>query len=66
MVKHGGERYGCQRKNSCRSTQTAKLKSVPPASGHTGVYFTTGSTKDATVFQDTIYKLARHVSTASG
>ena len=30
------------------------------------MYFTTGSTKDAAAFQDTVQKLARHVSTAAG
>ena len=30
------------------------------------MYFTTGNTKDAAAFQDTVQKLALHVSTAAG
>ena len=48
------------------STSDAKPKFVAPTSGHEDVYFTTGSTKDAAAFQDTVQKLARHVSTAAG
>ena len=48
------------------STSVAKSKFVAPTSGHADVYFTTGSTKDATAFQDTVQKLARHVSTTVG
>ena len=48
------------------STSDAKPKFVAPTSGHEDVYFTTGSTKDAAAFQDTVQKLSRHVSTAVG
>ena len=44
----------------------AKPKFMAPTSGHEDVYFTTGSTKDVLAFQDTVQKLARHVSTAAG
>jgi hypothetical protein len=33
---------------------------------HKDVYFITGSRKDAVTFQDTVQKLARHVSTTAG
>ena len=48
------------------STSVAKPKFVAPTSGHKDVYLTTGSTKDAAAFQDTVQKLARHVSTTAG
>ena len=67
MVKRRGERYKGQRKDSTsRSTSAAKLKFVAPTSGHENVYFTTGSTKDAMAFWDTVQKLARHMSTTEG
>ena len=43
-----------------------KPKFMAPTSGHKDVYFTTGSTKDAAAFQDTVQKLALHVSTVAG
>ena len=48
------------------STSDAKPKFVALTSGHEDVHFTTGSTKDAAAFQDTIQKLARHVSPTAG
>ena len=48
------------------STSDTKPKFVAQTSGHEDVYFTTGPTKDAAAFQDTVQKLARHVSTAAG
>ena len=38
-------------------------KFVDPTSVHKAVYFTKRCTKDATVFQGTVQKLARHMST---
>ena len=55
-----------RRESSGGSTSAAKPKFAAPTLGHEVVYFTTGSTKDAAGFQDTVLKLARHVSTASG
>ena len=66
MVKRGGERYTCRRKNSDRPTSSAKLNLVAPTSGHKDVYFNPGSTKDTTAFQNTVQKLAQHVSIAAG
>ena len=48
------------------STSDSKLKFMAPTSGHEDVYFTTGTTKDATAFQDTVQKLVRDVSIAAG
>ena len=75
MVKGGrggrGGRGGHHNRNrktgtSGASTSGAKPKFVAPTSGHEDVCFTTGSTRDAAAFQDTVQKLARHVSTAAG
>ena len=69
MVNVGrGGRYNRNMKKgaSGESTSAHKSKSVAPNSGHENVYFTTGSMKDATAFQGTVQKLARHVSTAAG
>ena len=44
----------------------ARPKFMAPTSGHEDVYFTTGSTKEAAAFQDTVQKLARQVSTDVG
>ena len=66
MVKHGGQRYRGRRESSGGSMLATKPKFVAPIVGHEDVYFTTGSTKDAAAFQDTVLKLARHVSTAPG
>ena len=56
----------CQTRSSGGSTSASKPKFVAPTSGHEDVYFTTGSTKDAAAFQDTVQEFARHVSTAAG
>ena len=69
MVKggHAGH-YNRNRKKgvSRESTSDTKTKFVAPTSGHEDVYFITGSTKDATAFQGTVQKVARHVSTTAG
>ena len=36
-----------------------------PTIGHGDILFTTGTTKDAAEFKDTVQKLARHISTVS-
>ena len=62
MVKSGrAGRYNRNRKKgaSRESTLATKSKFVAPTSGHEDVYFTTGSTKDATAFQGMVKKLAR-------
>ena len=66
MVKGGRFSRYRKRGTSGGSAPDAKPKFVAPTSGHEDVYFTTGSTKDAAAFQDTVQKLARHVSTAAG
>ena len=66
MAKAGRSNRYRKRGTSGGSTPVAKPKFVAPTSGHEDVYFTTGSTKDAAAFQDTVLKLARHMSTASG
>jgi hypothetical protein len=69
MVNKGGRggRHRNRKKGaSGESTSATKSKFVAPTSGHEDVCFTTGSTKDAAAFQDTVQKLARHVSTAAG
>ena len=46
-------------------TPTAKKKFTAPTPGYEDVYFTSGSTKDAAQFQDTVNKLSRCVGTQS-
>ena len=43
-----------KKRTSGGSTSDGKPKSVAPTLGHEDVYFTTGSTKDAAAFQDTV------------
>ena len=64
MARNG--KYRKVRKAGGDKPTTTKPKFEAPTSGHENVYFTTGSTKDAAAFQDTVRKLARHVSTAAG
>ena len=66
MARPGRSNRNRKKGTSGGSTPVAKPKFVAPTSGHEDVYFTTGSTKDAAAFQDTVQKLARHVSTAAG
>ena len=67
IAKQRGERHKGRRKVSTGGTTPAsKLKFVAPNSGHKDVYFTTGSTKEPVAFQDTVQKLARHLSTPAG
>ena len=66
MARPGRSNRNRKKGTSGGSTPVTKPKFVAPTSGHEDVYFTTGSTKDAAAFQDTVQKLARHVSTAAG
>ena len=69
MAKGGcGGGYNKNRKRGASGgyRSVTQPKCVAPTSGHEDVYFTTGSTKDATAFQGTVQKLARHVSTVAG
>ena len=66
MARPGRSNRNRKKGTSGGSTPVAKPKFVAPTSGHEDVHFTTGSTKDAVAFQDTVRKLARHVSTAAG
>ena len=68
MVKRGEQRYRSrrERESSGGTMLAAKPKFAAPTLGCEDVHFTAGSTKDAVAFQDTILKLARHVSTVSG
>ena len=49
-----------------KATATERKKYVAPTANHHDVLFTSGTTKDAAEFKDTVQILARHVSTASG
>ena len=49
-----------------KATTTERKKYVAPTANHHDVLFTSGTTKDAAEFKDTVQILARHVSTASG
>ena len=62
----GGYNKNWKRRGSDGSGSVTKPKFLAPTLGHEDVYFTTGSTKDVAAFQDTVQKLARHVSTAVG
>ena len=49
-----------------KAATTERKKYVAPTANHHDVLFTSGTTKDAAEFKDTVQILARHVSTASG
>ena len=49
-----------------KATATERKKYVAPTANHHDVLCTSGTTKDAAEFKDTVQILARHVSTASG
>ena len=51
---------------SKKATATEREKYVAPTANHHDVLFTSGTTKDAAEFKDTVQILARHVSIASG
>ena len=66
MIRRKEHNRSWRKGSSNGSTSATKSTFVASTSGHRDEYFTTGSTKDATAFQDTLQKLARHVSTAAG
>ena len=66
---NGRSRYdGCKpdRNGGRKATATTRKKYAAPTANHHDVLFTSGTTKDAAEFKDTVQILARHGSTASG
>ena len=63
--RYGGEKSGKYGGKKV-TTSTERKKYVAPTANHHDVLFTSGTTKDAAEFKDTVQILARHVSTASG
>ena len=49
-----------------KATATERKKYAAPTANHHDILFTSGTTKDAAEFKDTVQILARHMSTASG
>ena len=69
--KHHGGRPSYDGRKSGRNggrkaTATTRKEYVAPTANHHDVLFTSGTTKDAAEFKDTVQILARHESTASG
>ena len=62
--RYGGGKSG--KYGGKKATTTERKKYVAPTANHHDVLFTSGTTKDAAEFKDTVQILARHVSTASG
>ena len=62
--RYGGGKSG--KYGGKKAATTEKKKYVAPTANHHDVLFTSGTTKDAAEFKDTVQILARHVSTASG
>ena len=67
---HDGQRTYEERRSGKyggkKATTTERKKYVASTANHHDVLFTSGTTKDAAEFKDTVQILARHVSTASG
>ena len=58
MIKRRERNRGRRKGSSDGSTLVTKSKFVAPTSGHEDAYFTAGTTKDVTAFQDTVQKIA--------